>query len=151
MGAFFHAFAEKASRAFGTPVAFCLACLAVVVWALSGPAFGFGDTWQLTINTGTTIVTFLMVFLIQNTQNRQTRATELKLDELLRGLKEARTSMVNVDKLSDEELARLEQEFRRLGQSPEGSQGAGAISDTSTQDSSAEPGPIDELRRGENH
>jgi low affinity Fe/Cu permease len=114
-GRFFHVFAEKTSRALGTPYAFALALLAVVAWALLGPAFHYGDTWQLTINTGTTIITFLMVFLIQNTQNREARATELKLDELLRSMKEARTSMVNVDQLSDDELAALEKEFRRLG------------------------------------
>ncbi|HEV8550080.1 MAG TPA: low affinity iron permease family protein, partial [Polyangiaceae bacterium] len=84
MRRYFHLFAEKVSRALGTPTAFVLALLIVMVWALSGPAFGYDDAWQLTINTGTTIVTFLMVFLIQNTQNREARANQLKLDELLR-------------------------------------------------------------------
>jgi len=114
-GRFFHVFAEKTSRALGTPYAFALALLTVVAWALAGPAFHYGDTWQLTINTGTTIITFLMVFLIQNTQNREARTTELKLDELLRAMKEARTSMVNLEELDDKELAALEKEFRRLG------------------------------------
>jgi len=119
MNKYFHAFAEKMSRALGTPYAFALALLTVVVWALFGPAVGYNDTWQLTINTGTTIVTFLMVFLIQNTQNREARATQIKLDELLRAITEARTNLVNVDQLTDEQLAALEQEFRRLGKSPE--------------------------------
>ncbi|HWP07872.1 MAG TPA: low affinity iron permease family protein [Polyangiaceae bacterium] len=118
MNKYFHAFAEKMSRALGTPYAFALALLTVVVWALFGPAVGYNDTWQLTINTGTTIVTFLMVFLIQNTQNREARATQIKLDELLRAITEARTNLVNVDELTDEQLAALEQEFRRLGKSP---------------------------------
>ena len=114
MNKVFHRFAEAASRALGTSLAFVLALVIVVAWALSGPAFEYNDTWQLTINTGTTIVTFLMVFLIQNTQNREARATQLKLDELLRAIKAARTSMVNVDELSDEQLGALEKEFRRL-------------------------------------
>jgi low affinity Fe/Cu permease len=112
---YFHRFAEKASRALGTPYAFVAALLTVVVWAAVGPACHFDDTWQLTINTGTTIITFLMVFLIQNTQNREARANQLKLDELLRAVESARTSMVNVDELTDEQLTALEAEFRRLG------------------------------------
>ena len=115
MHSHFHRFAERTSRAFGTPLAFVLALLAVVVWAAVGPAFHFDDSWQLTINTGTTIVTFLMVFLIQNTQNRDARANQLKLDELLRAIEAARTSMVNVDELTEEQLTALEAEFRRLG------------------------------------
>jgi low affinity Fe/Cu permease len=111
----FHRLAEGTSRALGTPGAFVLALLIVLGWALSGPAFRYDDTWQLTINTGTTIVTFLMVFLIQNTQNRDARATQLKLDELLRAVEKARTSMVNLDELSEENLAKLEADFKRLG------------------------------------
>jgi len=126
MTKYFHAFAEKMSRALGTPYAFALAVLTVVVWALFGPAVGYNDTWQLTINTGTTIVTFMMVFLIQNTQNREARATQIKLDELLRAITEARTNLVNVDELNDEQLAALEQEFRRLGKLPEAASGTGA-------------------------
>ncbi len=118
MNHYFHAFAEKMSRALGTPLAFALALLTVIVWALFGPAVGYNDTWQLTINTGTTIITFLMVFLIQNTQNREARATQIKLDELLRAISEARTDLVNVEELTDEQLAALEQEFRRIGKTP---------------------------------
>jgi len=86
----------------------------VVVWSATGPVFGFSDTWQLVINTGTTIITFLMVFLIQNTQNRDARAIHLKLDELLRAVKDARTGMVDLEDMSDEELKRLQEEFKDL-------------------------------------
>src|SRR6185369_17214822 len=123
MADLFHRISERASRALGSPWAFVLAVLTVVAWALTGPLFGYGDAWQLTINTGTTIVTFLMVFLIQNTQNREARASQLKLDELLRAITEARTNLVNVDELNDEQLAALEQEFRRLGKLPEAASG----------------------------
>jgi low affinity Fe/Cu permease len=98
----------------GSPWAFFLAILAILIWGALGPAFHYSDTWQLVINTATTIVTFLMVFLIQNTQNRDTRAMHLKLDELLRGLKGARNSLVGLEELSDEELERLQKEFERL-------------------------------------
>jgi len=84
------------------------------VWALTGPYFNYSDTWQLFINTGTTIVTFLMVFLIQNTQNRETRIVALKLDELLRGVEGARTGLVELDHMSDEDLERVRQEFARM-------------------------------------
>jgi low affinity Fe/Cu permease len=111
----FHKIAERTAHALGTPGAFMFALFIVIVWALSGPAFHYNDTWQLTINTGTTIITFLMVFLIQNTQNREARANQLKVDELLRAIAQARTSMVNLDELSDDDLAKLEAEFKRLG------------------------------------
>lgn len=115
MNHYFNLVAEKCAHALGKAWAFALALGTVLVWALSGPIFHFNDTWQLTINTGTTIITFLMVFLIQNTQNRDSRTTQLKLDELLRALDQARTSMVNLHDLSDKELDALENEFRRLG------------------------------------
>jgi low affinity Fe/Cu permease len=114
MNAFFRRFAHATALAAGTPWSFFLALSVVVVWALSGPAFGYSDSWQLVINTGTTIVTFLMVFLIQNTQNRETRITQLKLDELIRAVKEARNRLVAMEEMSDEELARLEREFHQL-------------------------------------
>ncbi len=95
-------------------MAFLLAVATIVVWGLTGPLFRFSDTWQLVINTGTTIVTFLMVFLIQNTQNRETRIVSLKLDELLRGVEGARTGMVQLNHMSDEELEHVQQEFTRL-------------------------------------
>jgi low affinity Fe/Cu permease len=114
MHEFFRKFAHKTSELVGTPWAFILAVVVIVVWAVSGPIFGFSDTWQLVINTGTTIVTFLMVFLIQNSQNRDSKAIQIKLDELLRAVDTARTSLVDVEDLSDEELQQLQEEFRRL-------------------------------------
>ena len=86
----------------------------IVIWGLAGPVFHFSDTWQLVINTGTTIITFLMVFLIQNTQSRESEAIQLKLDELLRAVTKARTSLVDLEELSEEELEHLHEEFRRL-------------------------------------
>jgi low affinity Fe/Cu permease len=110
----FHHFAQKTSLIVGSPWAFLLALLAIGVWLATGPMFGFSDTWQLIINTGTTIVTFLMVFLIQNTQNRDAKAIHLKLDELIRAVRGARNKLVDLEKLSDEELDNLEKEFTRL-------------------------------------
>src|SRR5207248_10277975 len=86
----------------------------ILVWILTGPMFHFSDTWQLVINTATTIVTFLMVFLIQNTQNRDAKAVHLKLDELIRALKDARNELVDLENLSDEELRKLEKQFQRM-------------------------------------
>jgi low affinity Fe/Cu permease len=94
--------------------AFLLAVLAIAVWGLTGPLFGYSDTWQLVINTSTTIVTFLMVFLIQNTQNRDSRALHLKLDELLRAVRSARDELIDLEEMSDEDLDRLHDEFVRL-------------------------------------
>src|SRR5437773_3471716 len=99
----FRRFAHKVAIAVGAPGAFGLALLAVMVWAVSGPIFHYSDTWQLTINTGTTIVTFLMVFVIQNTQNRDSQVVQLKLDELIRAVQEARNELVDMEDLSDEE------------------------------------------------
>jgi len=112
----FHVFARQSSNVLGSPWAFILAIAIIVVWALTGPMFNFSDTWQLIINTGTTIVTFLMVFLIQNTQNRDAKAVHLKLDELIRALKGARNHLVDLEKLSDDELESLEKEFERIHQ-----------------------------------
>lgn len=114
MGELFHKFATRTSQLVGSPLAFIAAIFVILVWALSGPTFGFSNTWQLIINTGTTIVTFLMVFLIQNTQNRDAKATHLKLDELLKAVKGARTSLVDLEDLTDEELEKLHQEFKDL-------------------------------------
>ena len=98
----------------GTPAAFAAACGIVILWAVSGPLFGYSDTWQLVINTGTTIVTFLMVFLVQNTQNRDARALHLKLDELLRSLKDARNKLIDLENCTDEEIDRIQRQFRAL-------------------------------------
>ena len=114
MHEFFRRIARNVSHAIGTPLAFVIAFGVIVAWAVTGPIFGFSNTWQLIINSCTTIVTFLVVFLIQNTQNHDSRALHLKLDELLRAVKNARNSMVDLEELPDEELARLEGEFRRL-------------------------------------
>lgn len=110
----FRTVAHAASHAVGSPVAFLLALIVLAVWAISGPLFGFSDTWQLVINTGTTIVTFLMVFLIQNTQNRDARATHLKLDELIHSMKSARNTIIDLEDLSEEELDLLGEEFKKL-------------------------------------
>jgi len=110
----FRKFAHTTSQAVGSSWAFILAVVIIIVWAITGPMFHFSDTWQLVINTGTTIITFLMVFLIQNTQNRDAKAIHLKLDELLKGVKGARTGLVNLEQLSDKELENLQKEFERL-------------------------------------
>ncbi len=107
--------ASAISNAVGTPAAFIVAVVLLLIWGATGPMFHYSDTWQLVINTATTIITFLMVFLIQNTQNRDTRAIHLKLDELLRGVKGARTSLVNLESLTDDQLEQLQKEFERLG------------------------------------
>jgi low affinity Fe/Cu permease len=110
----FRQFSESAAQAVGSYWAFLAACTTVALWAITGPAFGYSDTWQLFINTGTTIVTFLMVFLIQNTQNRESRVVALKLDELLRSVEGARTGMVELDSMSDDDLESVHREFQRL-------------------------------------
>src|SRR5712671_5920260 len=110
----FRIFARRSSKVLGSAWAFASAILIIVVWGLTGPTFHYSDTWQLIINTGTTIVTFLMVFLIQNTQNRDAKAVHLKLDEVIRALKGARNELVDLENLSDEDLTSLEQQFQRL-------------------------------------
>lgn len=110
----FRRFAHKTAEMVGSPSAFLTAIVLIVVWGLAGPLFHFSDTWQLVINTTTTIITFLIVFLIQNTQNRDSRAIHLKLDELLKGVKGARTSLVDLEDLTDAELERLHREFQKL-------------------------------------
>jgi low affinity Fe/Cu permease len=110
----FRRFAAITATMTGSPWAFLIAVLVILTWGITGPLFNFSDTWQLVINTSTTIVTFLMVFLIQNTQNRDAVAIQLKLDELLRGVVGARTSLVDLENLSDEDLALLHQQFTRL-------------------------------------
>jgi low affinity Fe/Cu permease len=114
MNELFRKFAHRTSALVGSPWMFILAVVVIGVWAVTGPLFEFSDTWQLVINTGTTIITFLMVFLIQNTQNRDAQALHLKLDELLRATKEARTELVDLEDLPDEDLHHLQAEFQRL-------------------------------------
>jgi low affinity Fe/Cu permease len=110
----FRKLAHRTSELVGTPGAFMLAFTTIVVWLGSGPVFRYSDTWQLVINTATTIITFLMVFLIQNAQNRDARAIHLKLDELIRSMKTARNELVDIEAASDEELARIQKEFKEL-------------------------------------
>jgi low affinity Fe/Cu permease len=104
----------KISNAIGHPIAFLVAFLFVLAWAFTGPIFGFSDTWQLIINTSTTVITFLMVFVIQTTQNHDAKAIHLKLDELIRAVKDARNSLVDLEDLPDDAIAKLEGEFRKL-------------------------------------
>jgi low affinity Fe/Cu permease len=107
----FRIFARHSSMVLGSAWTFASAILIIVIWGLTGPMFHYSDTWQLIINTGTTIVTFLMVFLIQNTQNRDAKAAHLKLDELIRALKGARNELIDLEKLADEDLTSLEKQF----------------------------------------
>ena len=115
----FRLFARRSSIILGSAWAFAGAVLVILVWILTGPTFHFSDTWQLIINTATTIVTFLMVFLIQNTQNRDAKAMHLKLDEIIRAIKDARDELVDLEDLSDEDLKKLEEQFKRLRQKAE--------------------------------
>jgi low affinity Fe/Cu permease len=115
----FRRFSHRTAWVVGRPEAFAIAVLTVVAWAVVGPAFHYSDTWQLTINTGTTIVTFLMVFLIQNTQNRESQVVQLKLDELIRAVERARDDLVDMEDLSDDELHRLQHQFEALRKSAE--------------------------------
>src|SRR2546430_9819543 len=109
----------RSSIILGSAWAFAGAVLVILVWILTGPTFHFSDTWQLIINTATTIVTFLMVFLIQNTQNRDAKAVHLKLDEIIRAIRDARDELVDLEDLSDEDLKKLEEQFKRLRQKAE--------------------------------
>ena len=114
VAASFQSFATHASAWVGSRWAFVAAVLLIVVWGCTGPLFGYSDAWQLVINTGTTIITFLMVFLIQNTQNRDARAIHLKLDEIIRSIHHAHNEMIDIEKLSDEELETLSGHFEKI-------------------------------------
>jgi low affinity Fe/Cu permease len=112
----FNDLAKVAARWTGHPAVFCLAVLTIVVWAITGPLFHFSDTWQLVINTGTTIITFLMVFLIQNTQNRDTDAIHIKLDELIRSSRGAHNALLDLEELGSEELQQIRQAYEKLAE-----------------------------------
>ena len=112
-GAFTH-FASMTAHASGHPLAFAMACSIIVVWGVTGPLFEFSDTWQLVINTGTTVVTFLMVFLIQNTQNRDSKATQLKLDELIRAVEGAHNAFLDLEELTEHDLNRIKERYIAL-------------------------------------
>ena len=124
-------FAKAASHFCGRPRVFSLAVLIIVVWLISGPIFGFSDTWQLVINTGTTIVTFLMVFLIQNTQNRDTEAIQVKLDVLIRATKGAHNALLDLEELEEEALDSFKAKYQALAESARTQLGAGT-QDTDT-------------------
>ncbi|HYR35719.1 MAG TPA: low affinity iron permease family protein [Burkholderiales bacterium] len=112
----FTRFAKATAKAAGRPLTFTVAVLVIAVWAISGPLFGFSDTWQLIINTGTTIITFLMVFLIQNTQNRDGEAIQVKLDELIRLSKGGHNVLLDLEELEDDELDRIRQTYCQIAQ-----------------------------------
>jgi low affinity Fe/Cu permease len=114
MNHFFHKFAQGAATLMGSHWAFHAAVIMCLIWAFTGPVFRFSDTWQLVINTGTTLLTFLAVFLIQNTQNRNSLAIQIKLDELLRAVETARTGLVSLEYSTDEEIDKLRREFQRI-------------------------------------
>jgi low affinity Fe/Cu permease len=114
VGSGFQSFATKTSYCVGSKWSFTLAILVIVLWAVSGPYFHYSDTWQLVVNTATTIITFLMVFLIQNTQNRDARAIHLKLDEVIRSTQRARNEMINIETLGDEELETMARTFDKI-------------------------------------
>lgn len=113
---FFLKFVEKVSLWSGSATAFSLACAVVIIWAVSGPVFGFSDTWQMVINTGTTIITFLLVFVIQNSQNRDTRALQIKIDELIRVTEGAHTALLDLESLTDEELTKIYEKYNLLAE-----------------------------------
>jgi low affinity Fe/Cu permease len=116
---FFTRFAKHAATITGKPATFVCAVLIIITWAFLGPLFGFSDTWQLVINTGTTIITFLMVFLIQNTQNRDGEAVQIKLDELIRSIKGARNQMMNLEEMDEKQLDAIREEYLELAEAAE--------------------------------
>jgi low affinity Fe/Cu permease len=120
MDEFFTRVAKWTARAAGHPMAFGLALLVIIVWAVTGPIFGFSDTWQLVINTGTTIATFLMVFLIQNTQNRDTAALQIKLDELIRAGTDAQNIMLDLEEMTEPQLEKLRARYEALAKEARG-------------------------------
>lgn len=130
MSGIFHRFAQYCALTVGSSWAFLIAFLVIAVWAVTGPLFGYSDTWQLVINTGTSVVTFLMVFIIQNSQNRDSQAMQLKLDELLYAIENARTGLVDLENMGDEEIARLQKEFERIRRNE--SEALKAVEDSAT-------------------
>jgi low affinity Fe/Cu permease len=136
----FNHFAKKTSRTAGHPSAFGVAVAIIVIWAVSGPVFGFSDSWQLVINTGTTIITFLMVFLIQNTQNRDSTAMQIKLDELIRALKGAHNELVDLEEMSEEELEQMKARFTQLAEQARASLSSRSRGEEEEEEDQAETG-----------
>ena len=141
MRKFFNVCATKTSTAAGQPLTFAIAIGIVVVWAISGPMFHYSDTWQLVINTGTTIVTFLMVFLIQNTQNRDTAALQLKIDELIRAHKGAHNAVLDLEELEESDLARIRDRYEELARRARETREGILEEDLTTEGEEAETGP----------
>jgi len=119
-GGAFDRLATRAASFAGRPAAFAAACTVLIAWVLAGPLAGFSDTWQLVINTSTTIITFLMVFLIQHSENKNSKALQLKLDELIAATEKASNGLIDIEDLTDEELAQLHERFRRMSQHSNG-------------------------------
>jgi low affinity Fe/Cu permease len=116
----FTVLSQNCAKVAGKPVTFATAVGLLILWGVTGPLFGFSDTWQLVVNTGTTIITFLMVFLIQNTQNRDTEALQIKLDELIKASRTARNSLLDLEELEEEELDRIRQHYEKLAEEARG-------------------------------
>lgn len=146
----FARFAGAASRLAGRPVAFATAVLVVLIWGVSGPLFGFSDTWQLVINTGTTIVTFLMVFLIQSTQNRDTYALQIKLDELIRAMSGAHDALLDLEELDDDQLDRICARYRALARQARADLAHG-LTDTGVQEVGQSGGTSSQTGEGDPH
>jgi low affinity Fe/Cu permease len=123
----FSRFARKTAQLSGRPITFALAAAIILVWAITGPLFGFSDTWQLVINTGTTVITFLMVFLIQNTQNRDTAAIQVKLDELIRATQGAHNALLDLEELEEEELESFRKRYEKLASAARRNIGTGGV------------------------
>lgn len=134
----FTSFAAHISHLMGSPWAFILAMIVIIIWAVTGPVFDYSDTWQLIINTGTTIITFLMVFLIQNTQNRDARAMHLKLDELIAAARNARNEMIDIENLSDEELETIARRYQKLKEECDEPEAISRVADEAAQKAAEE-------------